>query len=315
MGGPFFFSKRDEMIPSNESRAEFDYLDNYVIKSVQILDIMVRGYDMFWSVNGKKGRNIGDRGQAGHLIEMRGVVKAYDTPVGPFQALKGIDLTVERGEFVAIVGKSGSGKSTLLNMIAGIDRPTEGEVIVNGTVLNTLSEDQIAGWRGKELGIIFQFFQLLPTLTVVENIMLPMEFVGLRAAPERYRRAMQLLEMVGLADQAHKMPTALSGGQQQRVAIARALANDPPLLVADEPTGNLDSKTADAIFRLFEELVAEGKSIVMVTHDPDLADRADRAVTVLDGMIVEEATVEAYRIAPPDFVEGYIEGVYQDAAR
>jgi len=271
---------------------------------------------MFWNANGKKGSTGGHhQGQTGHLIEMRGIVKAYDTPAGPFRALKGIDLTVERGEFVAIVGKSGSGKSTLLNMIAGIDRPTEGEIIVNGTALNTLGEDQMASWRGKELGIIFQFFQLLPSLTVVENIMLPMEFIGLRTAPERYRRAMQLLAMVGLADQAHKMPTALSGGQQQRVAIARALANDPPLLVADEPTGNLDSKTADAIFRLFEELVAEGKSIVMVTHDPDLADRADRAVTVLDGIIVEETTFEHYRIGTPDFVEGYVEGVYQDAAR
>jgi len=270
---------------------------------------------MFWNGNGKKGTNNGNQVQAEHLIDLRGVIKAYDTPAGPFQALKGIDLTIERGEFVAIIGKSGSGKSTLLNMIAGIDRPTEGEVFVNGTALHTLSEDQMAGWRGQELGIIFQFFQLLPSLTVIENIMLPMEFAGLYTAPERYRRAMGLLEMVDLADQAYKMPTALSGGQQQRVAIARALANDPPLLVADEPTGNLDSKTADAIFRLFEELVAEDKSVVMVTHDPDLADRATRTVTVLDGKIIEATSVEGYQITAPDFVENFVEGVYQDAAR
>jgi len=200
-------------------------------------------------------------------------------------------------------------------MIAGIDRPTVGGVFVNGAALHTLSEDQIAAWRGKGLGIIFQFFQLLPSLTVIENIMLPMEFVGLYTPTERYQRAMRFLEMVELGAQAHKMPTALSGGQQQRVAIARALANDPPLLVADEPTGNLDSKTADAIFRLFEDLVTEGKTIVMVTHDPDLADRATRAITVLDGMIVDEAGNNTILSTEPDFIGHYVEVAYEDAAR
>ena len=270
---------------------------------------------MFWSKNGKSSKNGKNMAQVEHLIELQNVIKEYETPAGPFLALKGIDLTVDRGEFMAIVGKSGSGKSTLLNMIAGIDRPTEGEVTINGTRLNTLSEDQMAAWRGKEMGIIFQFFQLLPSLTVIENIMLPMEFAGLYAPTERHQRAMRLLEMVELGDQAYKMPTALSGGQQQRVAIARALANDPPLLVADEPTGNLDSKTADAIFRLFEDLMAEGKSIVMVTHDADLAERAARAITVLDGAIVEELAQEVRPIAVPEFAEHYREVAYEDAAR
>ena len=265
---------------------------------------------MFWSKS--EGNH---KETTRQLIELRGVVKDYETAAGSFRALKGIDLTVSRGEFVAIVGKSGSGKSTLLNMMTGIDRPTEGEVYVNGAAIHRLNEEQLAAWRGQEMGIIFQFFQLLPTLSVIENIILPMEFAGLYMPAERYQRAMHLLERVGLADQAHKMPTTLSGGQQQRVAIARALANDPPLLVADEPTGNLDSRTADAIFRLFEELVDEGKSIVMVTHDADLAERASRAVTVLDGCIVDEIIHESATIDNAAFLSIPTEVSYQDAAK
>jgi putative ABC transport system ATP-binding protein len=223
-----------------------------------------------------------------YLIDMRGVVKQYQTAAGPFTALKGIGLQVDEGEFVAIIGKSGSGKSTLLNMITGIDRPTEGEVYIRGIPVHTLSEGELAEWRGREVGIIFQFFQLLPTLTVAQNIMLPMEFANLYTPRQRRERAIDLLNLVELADQADKMPPALSGGQQQRVAIARALANDPPLLVADEPTGNLDSKTADTVFGLFEKLTAEGKSVIMVTHDGDLAQRVSRALTVVDGRIADE---------------------------
>ncbi len=223
-----------------------------------------------------------------HLIDLRQVVKQYQTAAGPFTALKGVDLQVAPGEFVAVIGKSGSGKSTLLNMITGIDRPTEGEVWVNGTPVHELTEAEMAEWRGREMGIIFQFFQLLPTLTIVENVMLPMEFAELYTPRERRERAMELLRRVEVDEHADKLPNMLSGGQQQRVAIARSLANDPPILVADEPTGNLDSKTADAIFELFEDLVSNGKSILMVTHDDDLAGRVDRAIIVSDGEIVEE---------------------------
>jgi putative ABC transport system ATP-binding protein len=222
----------------------------------------------------------------GPLIDLRGVVKQYETAAGPYLALRGVDLNVGRGEFVAVVGKSGSGKSTLINMVTGIDRPSFGTVCVAGTELTRLDEGRLAAWRGRSLGIIFQFFQLLPTLTVIENVMLPMDFCDLGTARERVRRAEALLERMELREHAHKLPTALSGGQQQRVAIARSLANDPHVLIADEPTGNLDSKTAAAIFHLFEELVAQGKTVVMVTHDNDLARRAGRAVTVADGQIV-----------------------------
>lgn len=266
---------------------------------------------MFWRKNGGEDRTVTTR----QLIELRGVVKDYETVAGSFRALRGIDLTVNRGEFVAIVGKSGSGKSTLLNMITGVDRPTNGEVYVSGTAIHRLSEEQLATWRGKEMGIIFQFFQLLPALSVVENVILPMEFAGLYTITERHQRALHLLERVGLADQAHKMPTTLSGGQQQRVAIARALANDPPLLVADEPTGNLDSKTTDAIFHLFEALVDERKSIVMVTHDADLAERASRAITVLDGRIVGKTTNESTAIDSAAFLSIPTEVSYEDAAK
>jgi len=222
------------------------------------------------------------------IIVLNKVVKTYENAAGLFHALKGVDLEVEQGEFLAIIGKSGSGKSTMLNMITGIDRPSSGEVWVSSTPLHTLSENQMALWRGKNLGIVFQFFQLLPTLTVLENVMLPMDFCKHYYPKERRDKALSLLEMVEMADHAHKLPTALSGGQQQRVAIARSLANDPPLLAADEPTGNLDSRTADMIFELFIRMAARGRTIVMVTHDNDLASRVGRAVTVVDGTIVDQ---------------------------
>ena len=222
------------------------------------------------------------------LIELSEVVKAFEVEAGTFYALRGVDLSVRCGEFVAVIGKSGSGKSTLINMITGIDRPTSGEVNIGGVAVHKLTENQLAMWRGRNIGVVFQFFQLLPTLSVLDNIVLPMDFCGCYDTAERPRRALELLELVGLADQAGKLPTALSGGQQQRAAIARALANDPPILVADEPTGNLDSATADAVFSLFENLVAQGRTILMVTHDNDLARRVQRSVQVSDGRIVSD---------------------------
>ena len=189
------------------------------------------------------------------LIDVRNVVKIYETGAGKFLALKGVNMQVNTHEFVAVIGKSGSGKSTLVNMISGIDRPSTGEVFVDDTPIHRLNEGQLAVWRGKSLGVIFQFFQLLPSLTVVENVMLPMDFCNMYAPRERFDRAMSLLEHVGIAEHAHKLPSATSGGQQQRAAIARALANDPPIILADEPTGNLDSRTADQVFNLFSTLV------------------------------------------------------------
>ena len=229
-----------------------------------------------------------------HLIELRKVQKVYSTAAGPFNALKDINLQVDRGEFVAVIGKSGSGKSTLINMITGIDRPTTGQVFIDDTAIHTLKEGQLAPWRGRTIGIIFQFFQLLPTLSVIENVMLPMDFCRLYSMRERKQRAMHLLAQVEMTEQASKLPAALSGGQQQRVAIARALATDPPILVADEPTGNLDSKTAASVFRLFETLVADGKTILMVTHDQGLAKRATRTVIISDGQIIEEYLAHAF---------------------
>jgi putative ABC transport system ATP-binding protein len=222
------------------------------------------------------------------LISLRGVTKSYATPAGEFQALKGINLEIAPGEFVAVVGKSGSGKSTLSNMITGIDRPTAGEVIVAGAPVHKLGEGRIAEWRGRNVGVVFQFFQLLPTLTVLENILLPMDFCNMFSARERKERAYRLLAQVEMTDHADKLPTALSGGQQQRVAIARALSNDPAIIVADEPTGNLDSRTADAVFHLFENLVRDGKTILMVTHDEDMAKRVTRTVTIADGQIAAD---------------------------
>jgi putative ABC transport system ATP-binding protein len=220
-----------------------------------------------------------------HPIELQQVVKSYRTAAGLFTALKRIDLQIDQSEFIAVVGKSGSGKSTLINMLTGIDRPTAGAIYVDQTPLHTLNENQMAIWRSKHVGIVFQFFQLLPTLTVIENVMLPMDFGHMYGFGEREQRARALLEQVGLADHAYKLPTAISGGQQQRAAIARALANDPPLIVADEPTGNLDTKTAEAVLDLFQQLVANGKTIVMVTHDNDLARQAARTITITDGEI------------------------------
>ena len=220
------------------------------------------------------------------LIDLRAIEKEYQTEAGPFLALRGLDLHVQPGEFVSVVGKSGSGKSTLINMITGIDRPTAGEVIVRGTPIHLLSEGKMAEWRGRHMGIVFQFFQLLPTLTILENVMLPMDFCQMYDPSERPDRALALLEQVELSSEANKLPSAVSGGQQQRAAIARALANDPPIIVADEPTGNLDSNTADAVFHLFEELVSNGKTILMVTHDGDLAGRAARTLTIADGELV-----------------------------
>jgi ABC-type lipoprotein export system ATPase subunit len=222
------------------------------------------------------------------LIELHNVTKVYKSAAGGFTALKDVDLEIPRGKFVGVIGKSGSGKSTLINMIAGIDRPTSGEVLVGDTAVHMLSENQMARWRGRNLGIVFQFFQLLPTLSVIENIMLPMDFCKTYPLRERKQRALKLLELVEMTDHAYKLPSALSGGQQQRIAIARALANDPPILIADEPTGNLDSKTADSVFRLFETLVSEGKTVVMVTHDSSLARRVSQTVIIADGEIVNE---------------------------
>jgi ABC-type lipoprotein export system ATPase subunit len=235
-----------------------------------------------------------DNGNGSHpIIDLKDVQKFYKTAIGDFHALKSIDLQINAGEFVGVIGKSGSGKSTLLNMVTGIDRPTSGEVYVNGTAVHQLNENQMARWRGKNLGIVFQFFQLLPTISVIENIMLPMDFCRTYPMREREKRALELLELVELADHAYKLPTALSGGQQQRVAIARALANDPPIIIADEPTGNLDSKTAESVFALFHELVAQGKTIIIVTHDSGLAKQTHRTALITDGEIVNEYVAKA----------------------
>ena len=219
-------------------------------------------------------------------IELRSVTKDYQTPAGSFTALRGIDLTVQPGEFVAVVGKSGSGKSTLLNLLAGIDRPTAGKVIVNGTPIHSLSEDQVAIWRGRNVGVVFQFFQLLPTLTVQENLLLAMDFCGAIPSAQRERRAGELLELVGVTDQAGKLPSALSGGQQQRAAIARSLANDPPVLVADEPTGNLDTVNANLVLELFQQFAQAGKTVLMVTHEREISQYVTRSIRLADGQIV-----------------------------
>jgi putative ABC transport system ATP-binding protein len=221
-------------------------------------------------------------------IDVRGVSKVYPTSSGDFPALQGVDLTVRAGEFVAVVGRSGSGKTTLLNLLAGIDRPTSGEVWVAGTAVQTLGESRLAAWRGRSVGLVFQFFQLLPTLTVAENVMLPMDFCGVWGVRERRPAALALLEQVGIVEQADKLPAALSGGQQQRAAIARALATDPPVVLADEPTGNLDSATADAILELFSGLASAGKAVAMVTHERDLSGRAHRTVTLADGRVASD---------------------------
>jgi putative ABC transport system ATP-binding protein len=223
-----------------------------------------------------------------YAIEARDVVKTYPLGAGEVVAVDNLSLDVGRGEFVAIVGRSGSGKTTLLNLLAGIDRPTSGTVRAAGADLCRLSESGLAAWRGRNVGLVFQFFQLLPTLTIAENVMLPMDFARKIPVGDRRDRAQFLLHRVGIGEQADKLPSTLSGGQQQRAAIARALANDPPLLLADEPTGNLDSHTAAAVLELFGELNAEGRTIVVVSHERDIRSIAGREVTLVDGRIVTD---------------------------
>ena len=226
-----------------------------------------------------------------NVVEVKNVIKSF--PVGDSEVtiLKGLSFDVKDGEFVSIVGPSGNGKSTLLNMITGIDRPTGGEVVVTGQQVHKMSENKLAIWRGENVGIIFQFFQMLPALSLLQNVILPMDFARKYTPKERRERAMHLLEIVGLDDQAHKLPSMVSGGQQQRAAIARALANDPPLLVADEPTGNLDSRTAADVFDLFNNLISQGKTMLMVTHDKELAKQVPRVVEITDGKITRDEYV------------------------
>jgi putative ABC transport system ATP-binding protein len=225
------------------------------------------------------------------IVQVKEVVKSFKVGDGEVTLLKGISFDVKQGEFVSIVGPSGNGKSTLLNMITGIDRPTDGDVVVTGRNLNKMSENQMAAWRGENVGIIFQFFQMLPALSLLQNVILPMDFANKYTTRERRERAMHLLDRVGLADQAEKLPSMVSGGQQQRAAIARALANDPPLLVGDEPTGNLDTRTALDVFELFQGLVDSGKSMLMVTHDKELAHRVPRVVEITNGRITRDEYV------------------------
>lgn len=240
-----------------------------------------------------------NNGNTDSLILLQKVEKIYKTKAGPLKVLKGVDLDIKAGEFVAIVGPSGSGKSTLINMITGIDRPTSGEVFVAGQRLTKLNENQVAKWRGRNVGVVFQFFQLLPTLTVLENVMMPMNYTNTYKG-QRKERAMELLEMVDLPDVANKYPSQISGGQQQRAAIARALANDPPLIVGDEPTGNLDIVSAGLMFAMFEDLVAQGKTIVMVTHDRDLAGQIPRVEEVRDGQLMSAEQIDARLVAGRD---------------
>lgn len=223
-----------------------------------------------------------------NLIELTRVTKAFQLASGTFLALKDVTLRISKGQLVAVTGKSGSGKSTLLNIIAGIDKPTEGHVSINGIRVEKLAENELASWRGKNIGVVFQFFQLLPTLTVLENVMLPMDFCNTFPKRERRARALALLDQVNIREQADKLPSALSGGQQQRAAIARALANDPPVIIADEPTGNLDTQTARSIFELFAALTRIGKTVIIVTHEKDFADYFERTISIKDGSIINE---------------------------
>lgn len=224
-------------------------------------------------------------GDQGAFVQLRDVRKSYRVGDHDVPVLKGINLDIAAGEYLAVVGASGNGKSTLLNMLTGIDHPTSGEVVVGGEVISQMSENQLAAWRAGSVGIVFQFFQLLPALNLQQNVVLPMDLTGALPKRERRERALHLLDLVGLADQAHKLPSTVSGGQQQRAAIARALANDPPLIVADEPTGNLDAATSGGVFRLFNDLVAAGKTLVLVTHNDDLASEAQRVVEIVDGRL------------------------------
>jgi putative ABC transport system ATP-binding protein len=237
------------------------------------------------------------------IVKLENVTKNFTVGDEEILVLRGIDLEIAAGEFVAIVGPSGNGKSTLLNMITGIDHPTSGRVVVNGRSLPNLTENELAAWRGEALGIVFQFFQLLPALSLLQNVMLPMDFARTLPPAQRRERGLHLLEMVGLADQAHKLPGAVSGGQQQRAAIARALANDPPLIVADEPTGNLDVQTSTAVFDLFSHLIDQGKTLLMVTHDKTLANQAQRVVEIVNGRIAQDTRLQPTAELTPELAE------------
>jgi len=226
--------------------------------------------------------------RSAYLVDLQHVDKVYETPAGKFSALKNLSLQVRSGDFISVIGKSGSGKSTLINMITGIDRPSGGQAFIDGAPIHAMNEEQISIWRGRTIGVVFQFFQLLPTLTAVENVMLAMDYANVVPLAERPARAMHILEQLEMHEYAHSLPSTLSGGQQQVVAIARALANDPPIITADEPTGNLDTRTAEAIFALFERLAQSGKTILMVTHDNELARRAWRTIVIADGQIIAE---------------------------
>lgn len=241
-------------------------------------------------MNAKNGKDNNHRSD-GAIVRVMDLVKSFPVGGGEVTVLKGISFDIKTGEFVSIVGPSGNGKSTLLNMITGIDRPTDGDLIVTGREIHRMSENKLAAWRGQHVGIVFQFFQMLPALSLMQNIILPMDFAKKYKPRDRRERAMQLLESVGLADQANKLPGMVSGGQQQRAAIARALANDPELLVADEPTGNLDTRNANDVFDLFMQLVEQGKTLLMVTHDKELARRVPRVVEIIDGKITRDEFV------------------------
>ncbi|MBS3750094.1 MAG: ATP-binding cassette domain-containing protein [Anaerolineales bacterium] len=227
------------------------------------------------------------------IIHMQDVVKTFVNTAGEFTALRGVDLHLKKGEFAAVIGKSGSGKSTLLNMLTGIDHPTSGRVLVDGVDVHAMTESKRSLWRGRNLGIVFQFFQLLPMLNLLENVMLPMDYVGMYDIEERPKKAMNLLAQVGLEEEAQKLPRAVSRGQQQSAAVARALATDAPILVADEPTGNLDSRSAQAIINLFSDLSRQGKTIIIVTHDPTMTEQASRTVFISDGELVNETIAQA----------------------
>jgi putative ABC transport system ATP-binding protein len=232
------------------------------------------------------------------VIALRDINKIYPSPSSAFSALADINLSIQKGEFVAIVGQSGSGKSTLLSLLAGIDRPSSGEVVVDGQAVHALSEKALSAWRGRSIGIVFQFFQLLPTLTTAENVMLPMDFGDRWPMRERRSRALALLDRLGVVEQADKLPAALSGGQQQRVAVARALANAPAILLADEPTGNLDSRSSESLLTLLADLVRDGQTVVMVTHEQAAIRHATRTVTLADGRIVQNEAANADRSGP-----------------
>jgi putative ABC transport system ATP-binding protein len=265
-------------------------MENWKPPSVQITEFSKRGLMNVSRFKPQGAANVHEMSTPEAIIDMHGIVKTFKNEAGEVTVLKGIDLTINRGEFVSIVGKSGSGKSTLLNMITGIDHPTQGRMVIGGTdIYSGVSESQRSRWRGRNLGIVFQFFQLLPMLTLLENVMLSMDFAEMYDFDERPVRAMEMLNLVGLQAFANKLPVLVSTGQQQLAAIARALACDPPLLVADEPTGNLDSRSANTIIELFDELSRGGKTVVMVTHDPSLTSRTTRNLVIADGLIVGDS--------------------------